>query len=126
MPSKTLASSTKPVCAVRITGVVESSRYYTERGTQQPVHELLLGQGDHQLRVLARRSWPNTAANHLVAQRLAASFKPGHRATVTARNWQLNPVRQLLELVGTDHCEQAGYAPESSNEEASTTEGIST
>lgn len=91
---------------LRITAQVSQSRKYaTPAGSA--VHELLLSQGPNTLPLLARREFDASPASHIVAQRLANQFRPGTRATVTARGWRFNPQRQLLELLATDHCEQA-------------------
>lgn len=90
---------------LRLTGIVSHSRYYTEPGTHRAVHDLLLTQPCSALPTLARRTWDDTPAAHLVAERQARSHRPGQRATVTATGWRYCPKRQHLVLLGVDHTE---------------------
>jgi hypothetical protein len=91
--------------ALRLTGQVAVSRYYSEPKTHRAVHDLVLTQPGNSLPVLARRTWPDTPANHLVADRIARCFRPGLRATVHATGWAYDTKRQQLVLSGVDHAE---------------------
>jgi hypothetical protein len=90
---------------LRLTGLVVHSRYYTEPRTHRAVHDLLLamhgGGGD----VLARRTFDDTPAAHIVAERLARSFRHLQRATVHATGWAFDEKRRQLVLTGVDHTE---------------------
>jgi len=92
---------------LRLTGLVAHSRYYTERGTNRPVHDLVLVQHGGGGDVLARRTWDNTPASHLVAERMARSFRPLQRATVHATGWAFDAKHRQLVLTGVDHAEPA-------------------
>ncbi|MFY7867192.1 hypothetical protein [Roseateles sp.] len=91
--------------ALRLTGLVAASRYYTEPKTHRAVHDLVLTQPGSSLPTLARRVWADTAAAHLVAERIARQFRPGMRATVHASGWSFDAKRQHLLLAGVDHAE---------------------
>jgi hypothetical protein len=92
---------------LRLTGLVAHSRYYTEPRTHRPIHDLLISQPGSALPTLARRAWDDTPAAHLIAERIARSFRPGQRATVTATGWAFDAKRQQLVLTGVDHAEAA-------------------
>ncbi len=91
--------------ALRLTGLVATSRYYSEPRTHRAVHDLVLIQPGNSLPTLARRTWDDTPAAHLVAERIARGFRLGHRATVHAKAWSFDPKRQQLVLAGVDHAE---------------------
>lgn len=92
--------------AIRVTGTVSTSRNYTGlHGVA--VHELVLIQHDEALPTLVRREFDASPASHLIAQRLANQYRPGHRATATASGWRFNAKRYMLELIAPDHCEHA-------------------
>lgn len=91
--------------ALRLTGQVAVSRYYSEPRTHRAVHDLVLIQPGSSLPTLARRVWADTAAAHLVAERIARQFRPGMRATVHAAAWSFDAKRQQLVLSGVDHAE---------------------
>lgn len=91
--------------ALRLTGTVAVSRYYSEPRTHRAVHDLVIVQSGNSLPTLARRTWDDTPAAHLVAERIARQFRPGLRATVTATGWSFDPKRQQLVLAGVDHAE---------------------
>lgn len=90
---------------LRLTGIVSVSRYYTEPKTHRAVHDLVLIQQANSLPTLARRTWDDNPAAHLVAERIARQFRKGMRATVTAAGWSFDPTRQQLVLAGVDHAE---------------------
>lgn len=90
---------------LRLTGTVAMSRYYTERGTHRAVHDILLVQAGNSLPALARRTFDDTPANHMVAERIARQLRPGLRATVHAAGWSFDASRQQLVLAGVDHLE---------------------
>lgn len=90
---------------LRLTGTVAVSRYYSEPRTHRAVHDLVLIQPGNSLPTLARRTWDDTPANHLVAERIARQFRQGLRATVHAAGWSFDPKRQQLVLAGVDHAE---------------------
>ena len=90
--------------AVRITGLVASSRKYSDtRG--QAVHELLLTQGPDSLPVLVRRCFGGTATGHFVALGLERDHRPGQHATATGRAIHFDRRRHLLVLEAPDHLE---------------------
>lgn len=90
---------------LRLTGFVAHSRYYSEPKTHRAVHDLVLIQQGNSLPTLARRTWDDTPANHLVAERIARQFRPGLRATVHAAGWSFDARRQQLVLACVDHAE---------------------
>lgn len=89
---------------VRITGIVVDSRKYSTRDGCA-VHDLLLQQKPPGLPTLARREFGADPASHLVAERLARTYRPGQGATVTAHGWAVDAQRGLLLLREVDHCE---------------------
>jgi hypothetical protein len=91
--------------ALRLTGQVAVSRYYSEPKTHRAVHDLVLTQAGNSLPVLARRTWADTPASHLVAERIARTYRPGMRATVHATGWAYDAKRAQLVLSGVDHAE---------------------
>lgn len=90
---------------LRLTGIVSTSRYYSEPKTHRAVHDMVLIQPGNSLPTLARRTWDDNPAAHLVAERIARAFRPGLRATVHAAGWSFDPKRQQLVLSGVDHAE---------------------
>lgn len=97
--------------SVRISGTVHTSRYFTEPSTHRPMHELKLEQSPGATAAVARRVWDNTPAAHLVAQRMARAFRPGQRATVTAKGWRFDARQQHLVLIDVDHAETEQQQP---------------
>jgi hypothetical protein len=96
--------------AIRVTGIVSTSRNYTGLAGVA-VHEMVLTQPGDSLPTLVRREFGPSPASHLIAWSLAHEFRTGHRATVTASGWRFNAKRHMLELIAPDHCEHAP-APE--------------
>ena len=91
--------------ALRLTGQVAVSRYYAEPRTHRAVHDLVITQPGNSLPVLARRTWADTPASHLVAERIARTYRRGMRATVHAAGWAYDTKRAQLVLTGVDHAE---------------------